>query len=300
MKLSLSNELAVVQPVVLFDSQIARLDLLRLDLIHPVVSGNKWFKLKEWLDIATKGKKDGIITAGGAYSNHIVATAFAARSAGLQSVAIIRGEASALESHSLRDARAYGMAIQFTNRSGFNYIKNNAAEAGLVPDNWLFVPEGGAGPEGVKGAAAILDLVPGISDYTHICCAMGTGTMLAGLSNAAQPHQQVLGVSSLKGEDTLTEKIRSWLKPGAAPFQVFRDFHFGGYAKHPQPLLDFMNGLYQRTNIPTDIVYTGKLMFGIRKLLENGFFKDSDRILAIHSGGLQGNRSLNMGQLVFL
>ncbi len=300
MKISLSNELAVMQPVVLFDSQIARLDLLRLDLIHPVVSGNKWFKLIEWLDIASQGKKDGIITAGGAYSNHVVATAYAARSAGLKSAAIIRGEASALESHSLRDARSYGMAIQFTDRSGYTSIKNNATESGLVPDNWLFVPEGGAGPEGVKGAAAILDLVPGLSDYTHICCAMGTGTMLAGLSNAAQPYQQVIGISSLKGEDTLSEKIKTWQKPGAAAFQVFRDFHFGGYAKHPQPLLNFMNGLYLRTKIPTDIVYTGKLMFGIWKLLENGFFKDSDRILAIHSGGLQGNRSLNMGQLVFL
>jgi 1-aminocyclopropane-1-carboxylate deaminase/D-cysteine desulfhydrase-like pyridoxal-dependent ACC family enzyme len=300
MNISQSNELDLVQPVVLVSDQIARVHILRLDKIHPVVSGNKWFKLKEWLVIAEKQKKTGLFTAGGPFSNHIVATAFAAKSAGLKCAAFIRGEQPKQPSPTLEDAKAYGMELVFTERQTYSRLKNSPYQNSMVPDNYLFIPEGGEGLPGVKGAAGILALVPEVGQYTHIFCAVGTGTMLAGLSNAALSHQQVVGISSLKGMDNISEKIRGWQLAGAAPFKILWDYHFGGYAKHPPELLDFMNHFYQISGIPTDMVYTAKLMFAIKQLLEKGHINGEDRILAIHSGGLQGNRSLKKGQLIFL
>ncbi|ULQ53673.1 1-aminocyclopropane-1-carboxylate deaminase/D-cysteine desulfhydrase [Flavihumibacter fluvii] len=300
MNLSLINHAVAVQPVVLFQEQGIPLDILRLDKIHSVVSGNKWFKLKEWLAIARNERKEGILTMGGAFSNHVVATAFAAKLAGLKSAAIIRGEPAGPESHCLMEARSYGMDLQFISRSDYRSLSHQQDPGRLVRENWLFVPEGGAGAIGVKGAASILETVPSLHKYTHIFCAVGTGTMLAGLSNAALPHQQIVGISSLKGMDSLTEIINRWRFKNAAPFSLLFDYHFGGYAKHPQKLLDFINELYVKTGIPTDIVYTGKMMFALKELLQTGYFSETDNILAIHSGGLQGNRSLKKGQLIFL
>jgi 1-aminocyclopropane-1-carboxylate deaminase len=300
MNLPVTNNMATMQPVEFFRKQRIQVDLLRLDKIHTVISGNKWYKLKEWLKIAIEQRKEGVFTAGGAYSNHIVATACAAQYAGLKSAAIIRGEQGEKQSKTLADARSYGMELHFFSRKDYGLLKTGLENSGLIPANWLAIPEGGQGQPGVLGASSILDIVPSLHDYSHIICAVGTGTMLAGLTNAAFGHQKLIGISSLKGDDNLTSEIKKWQNENAAPFSLLYDYHFGGYAKHPPSLLNFMNELYRITEIPTDIVYTGKMLFGLQDLVKKGHFQDSDKVLAIHSGGLQGNRSLNSGQLIFL
>ena len=288
-----------LQPIRLQGKKNHAIDVLRLDLLHPVVSGNKWFKLTEWMAIAQQEPCAGILSFGGAYSNHIVALAWAAREAGFPSRALIRGEEPDSLNPTLTDARNYGMELLFIPRQRYRQPEVLLKDPSLRPPGWLVVPEGGKGPEGVNGAARILDLVPARLQYSHICCAVGTGTMLAGIRRSAAAWQEVVGISSLKGADTLTPQILSWLPPNAGSFRIFFDYHFGGYGRHPQALLDYMNRLYLQTGLPTDIIYTSKLVYGVEKLMDSAVIPPGSRVLLIHSGGLQGNRSLLPGQLSF-
>lgn len=273
-------------------------DILRLDLVHPVVSGNKWFKLKYYLAEALAGNYHSLASFGGAYSNHIVATAFAAREAGLASTGYIRGEETNPLSPTLRNAMEYGMKLEYVSRETF---RNTEAIMAATANNGIYwVREGGFGTLGAKGASDIL-LVTDTSSYSHIICAVGTGTMLAGLVQAALPHQQLVGISVLKNHFGLEQEVRSLLpqKEGLASFTIEQDFHFGGYAKHPQNLIRFMQETWVQERLPTDIVYTSKLLFAVKHLLAHQYFPAGSRLLLIHSGGLQGNASLPSGTLPF-
>lgn len=297
--MSIHPESITIEPIRFYTEQTIEVSLLRLDKIHTVISGNKWFKLKEYLALALEAKKQGIITFGGAWSNHIVASAYAARQAGLSSIGMIRGEEPLLYSQSLIDALSYGMELRFLSR--FDYQQATRGNIMSFPDaeNFQFIPEGGKGSPGISGAASILELVPNLPAFSHICCAVGTGTMLAGLANAALPHQEIIGISSLKGTDTLSASIMPFLHPEAARFTILFDYHFGGYAKHPPALIDFMNRFFRTTQVPTDMVYTSKLMFAVESLLKAAYFPEGSSLLVVHSGGLQGNRSLSAGELIF-
>lgn len=297
--MSIHPESVTRENIRFYPEQTIEVSLLRLDKIHPVISGNKWFKLKEYLGQAIQQQKPGIITYGGAWSNHIVAAAYAARLAGLSSIGLIRGEEPAVYSQTLLDARSYGMKLRFLPRADYRSAAHDPGFSWPGTKNFLLVPEGGMGAPGVSGAASILDLVPDLPRFSHICCAVGTGTMLAGLASAASPEQELVGISSLKGRDSLTASIQGMIHPSIARFRIFFDYHFGGYAKHPPALIDFMNRFYRETRIPTDIVYTSRLMYGIEQLLKGGYFSEGTRVLVIHSGGLQGNRSLPAGELIF-
>lgn len=215
--------------------------VLRLDRIHPVISGNKWFKLKYHLQQA-RGSK-GIVTFGGAWSNHLVATAFACRQAGLASMGIVRGE---MMTKTLEDARDYGMELRFVSRSDYRDYP--------TPHDYYRVPMGGESPYGVAGASEILQLVD-LTAYTHIACAVGTGTMMAGLMKGSLP---VIGISSLK------------IPSGSA--NIFTGYHFGGYARYSDALISFMNELYQLHQLPTDFVYTAKLLYGVLDLAAKDYF----------------------------
>ena len=275
-------------------------DVLRLDLIHPVVSGNKFFKLKEYLSEAEHQNKKVLVTFGGAYSNHIVATAAAAEWQGLKSIGIIRGEKPAALSHTLMQARSYGMDLIFVSRE--EYRRKS------LPDEWLknyrpedlyIINEGGYGSRGMEGSRDILKDC-NASTYTHILSAAGTGTTLAGLIAASHPGQAVIGISVLKNNFSLEKEINALLpteKQGR--FQLDHAYHFGGYAKHTPQLLQFMNDWYAQTGIPSDFVYTGKLFFAAHDLLQKSYFPEGSRLLIIHSGGLQGNLSLPKGTLIF-
>ena len=275
----------------LFQNKNVQLDVLRLDKIHPVISGNKWFKLKYHLDNFNAGNYKGILTFGGAWSNHIVATACACYLQKIKCVGIIRGEKPLQFSASLLEAANYEMDIKFISREMYSQKNSNDFLEPIKKEfpGYYIVPEGGAGKEGEKGAGEILQYADG-NNYTHIAGAVGTGTMFNGIKQVASPDQDIFGIVVLKGwkEENKQEKAR-----------LFLNYHFGGYAKYDQTLLDFMNDVFRRTNIPTDFVYTGKLAYAIFDLVKKDQFVPGSKILMIHSGGLQGNSSLQKGSLIF-
>lgn len=275
-------------------------DVLRLDLLHPVVSGNKWFKLQNHLELAPPGAP--LLTFGGAWSNHLVATAFAAQQANRRSIGIVRGERPSSLSATLQESRSYGMTLDFVSRKCYAAKAQPTFLQDLLrryPGVYL-IPEGGGGMPGIIGSEGILRGVDP-DRYTHVLCAVGTGTTWMGLVRAAARQTTVLGIPVLKGPVTIADVDRDGL---LTPDQVDRarilpGHHLGGYARHPQDLLDFMNSFYQLSGIPTDIVYTGKLFYALSNMVDSHFFPAHSRLLIIHSGGLQGNRSLAPGRLIF-
>ena len=281
-----------------FADNINKLAVLRLDLLHPVVSGNKWFKLRYYLEDALSLNKKMIATFGGAYSNHIVAAAFAAGKAQLLCTGYIRGDADAVPGPTLLQARSFGMNTVFVSRDAYR-DKDKIIEKFNGPDTY-WINEGGYGPLGAKGAATILD-IPGTGQYSHILCATGSGTMMAGLVKAARPGQEIIGVSVLKNHLSLETEVRALLdgSENSKPFSFIHGYHFGGYARHPQPLMDFMKEAWERWQLPTDIVYTSKLLFAVKDLVNKSYFPPESKVLVIHSGGLQGNNSLPPNTLAF-
>ena len=267
------------------------LDALRLDKIHPVISGNKWFKLKYHLDNFNAGNYNGIITFGGAWSNHIVATACACYLKKIKCISIIRGERPLQLSDTLHEAANYEMDLKFISREMYAQKTTDEFLGSLKKEfpGYYIIPEGGAGKEGEKGASEILEYADG-KKYTHIACAVGTGTMFNGISAAASASQNILGIVALKGWKVENEMNNT---------EMFLDYHFGGYAKYDLALIDFMNEFFRLTNIPTDFVYTGKLAFALFDLIKKNHFTPGSKILMIHSGGLQGNASLQKGSLIF-
>jgi 1-aminocyclopropane-1-carboxylate deaminase len=276
------------------------IDILRLDAIHPVVSGNKWFKLRYYLQTANEKGCTQLLTFGGAHSNHIVATASAAKEMAMDSIGIIRGEAPTHYSAALTDAQNMGMQLQFVSRDAYAQKESPHFITALQTQNpnALLIPEGGSGPLGIAGAATILQTID-TRPYTHIACAMGTGTMLAGLAINLLPHQQLIGIPVLKG-------FNQWLATQTIinpqllhQVHLYYNYHFGGYAKKNERLIHFMNQLYQQTGLPTDFVYTAKLLYAVIDLFEHEILLPSHRLLVVHSGGLQGNRSLPKGLLAY-
>jgi 1-aminocyclopropane-1-carboxylate deaminase len=254
--------------------------MLRLDLLHPEISGNKWFKLKYNLEAAGTRR---IVTFGGAYSNHIAATAAACGLMKIPCTGIFRGERPAVLSHTLQTAEAKGMQLEFVSREA--YREKSIAN---YPDAYI-IPEGGNNEAGIRGCKEILGLAD-TSQFTHILCACGTATTLKGLISTALPHQQVWGYVVLKGAEYLQNEL-----PQTNNWRLVHDYHGGGYAKTTPALLDFINQFYRDTKIPLDIVYTGKLVHGFSQSV----FPEGSKILLIHTGGLQGNLSLSPNVLDF-
>ena len=278
--------------------------MLRLDKLHPIVSGNKWFKLRFYIEEAIQNSFDTIASFGGPYSNHLVALAFAAKESQLKSIGYVRATKNEPLTPSLQEAIQYGMQLEFIGRTNFQEIKNEMLLQHKVSPEIIthktktyFINEGGYGILGAKGAATILNNIG--NSFTTIIAAVGTGTMLAGLINGAAQHQQVIGIPVLKNEQTIETEIKALLNNKSTHFSLLHQFHQGGYAKTSPALIEFMNQLWSTEKIPTDIVYTGKLLFAVNELLKENYFKLGSKILLIHSGGLQGNRSMPAGTLIF-
>lgn len=284
----------------LYQQQGVEVDVLRLDLIHPGVSGNKWFKLREYLADAEGQGKKVLLTFGGAFSNHIAATAAACKESGVRCIGVIRGERAPTLSHTLQAAQRDGMDLYFTSREAYKTKAiPEAVWEQFAKDDVYIINEGGYGVKGRQGAESILDYCPR-GRYTHIIAACGTGTTLAGLVAAAALEQAVIGIPVLKNYTAMEAEINDLLPVELhSGYTLIHDYHFGGYAKHPPPLIDFMNRWYGQTGIPSDFVYTGKLFCAVDDLVHKGYFPSSSRILAVHSGGLQGNDSLPKGTLIF-
>jgi 1-aminocyclopropane-1-carboxylate deaminase len=269
-------------------------DVLRLDKIDPVISGNKWFKLRYYLEEAKSQLKKGILTFGGAWSNHIIATATACHQNGLQSIGIIRGEEPPQLSPTLLHAKEQGMQLVFISRNAY---QNKEIPATIQPEEYYIINEGGYGIMGARGASTILEHCH--HNYTHYCCAVGTGTMMAGIINHTKAEQKTIGISVLKNNTRLDEMIQALVVHKNDDWKLIHDYSFGGYAKHQPALLQFMNEFYSQTGIPSDFVYTGKLFYAICDFVEKKYFSEGSRLLLIHSGGLQGNESLPPGSLMF-
>lgn len=292
--MQLSFASIIEQPVYLFEKNNIAASVLRLDRLHPVISGNKWFKLQYYLNDAREQNKKRIITFGGSWSNHVVATAAACRMNGLASVGIIRGEMPLHLSATLIDAMELGMEFHFINRDEY---RDKIIPAGILTDEDYIINEGGFGPKGAQGAGEILNYCQ--KDFTYCCCAVGTGTMMAGLLNAITATQKIIGISVLKNAQSLEKDVAILSNKEVPTWKILHDYHFGGYAKQTTELIRFMNEFYEQTKIPLDFVYTAKLFYAVTDLVRKDFFPPGSRLLLIHSGGLQGNQSLRKGSLIY-
>ena len=266
----------------------------REDLLHPVISGNKYRKLKYNLAEAKRIGNKKLLTFGGAFSNHIVAVAGAGKEFGFETIGIIRGEElmdKIGENPSLQFAHEHGMQFHFTDRTSY---RDKTAPEFLSKLEQMFgsfylIPEGGTNNLAIKGCEEILTYEDKI-EFSHICCAIGTGGTISGIINSSRENQQIIGFSSLKG-DFLSEVICNFVQK--KNWNVNCTYHFGGYGKVSEELIDFLNQFYQETKIPLDPIYTGKMMFGIIDLIQDNYFPPHSKILAIHTGGLQGIAGMN-------
>ena len=268
--------------------QPVQLTIKRLDLIHPQISGNKFFKLKYNLLAAQQQGFSQALTFGGAFSNHIAATAFAAQHFGFQSIGMIRGEelASQQFNPTLQTAQDLGMQLHFLSR--FEYRLRHQAEylqqlQQQYPQAFI-IPEGGSNALAIQGTQEILS-PDDLENYDVICCAVGTGGTLAGIIESSSEQQHVLGFSALKG-DFLKHDIQQWTDK--SNWSLTDAYCCGGYAKITPKLLQFMQQFEQQHHIPLEQVYTAKMMMGLLDLIQYHHFPAHTRILAIHTGGLQG------------
>lgn len=265
-----------------------RLLIKREDLNHPIVSGNKWWKLKYNLDEAVRLQHKTILTFGGAYSNHIYATAAAAHELNLKSIGIIRGEETLPLNPTLAFASRMNMKLHYVDRE--TYRNKNSPEFIRQLQNtygdFYMIPEGGSNRLAVKGVREFAQQLN--VDFDYACCAVGTGGTLAGLITGLDIQRQIIGFSSLKGGDFLKQDVEHYVGTSQSNWRIETNYHFGGYGKQNQLLLDFIRDFESQHHIPLDQVYTGKMMFGIFDLIQKKYFKEGSTILAIHSGGLQG------------
>lgn len=266
-----------------------KVDMLRLDKIHPLVSGNKWFKLHPAIDAAKAAGYGHLLSFGGAHSNHLLALAAAAHGAGFRSTGLVRGHHGAAKpTETLKYCMQKGMHLHFLDRQVYRRKTEPSFLDGVqkqYPDAWV-IPEGGADAYGRKGSEQIAAHIP--DGYTHVCCAIGTGTMFAGLRNALPASVYMLGFIPMKGGKYIDASIVSYLRNGRNDcWQTWDRWHFGGFGKSNPDLRRFVSGFYDRSGIPLDLVYTGKMMAGVRELLDQQFFPSSAKILCIHSGGLR-------------
>lgn len=281
-------------------SQTAKVKLFvkRDDLIHPLVSGNKFRKLKYNLVEAKKKGSETILSFGGAYSNHIHALSAACNGNGFKSIGIIRGDEIRPLNHTLQFAEDNGMELHWISRGDYRkkdepeFIEKLKEQFG----NFYLVPEGGTNELAIQGAS---EIIPEIEiEFDYICTGVGTGGTIAGLIKSCPSKSKVLGFSALKG-DFLKDEVQGLLEEGhnkgqkdneksASGWEINVDFHFGGYAKVKPELWDFIDDFKEEVDIQLEPIYNGKMMFGIKALCERGFFKPRETIVALHTGGLQG------------
>ena len=273
------------------NDQAIEITIKRLDQIHPQISGNKFFKLKyNFLEAQRLGVKN-ILTFGGAFSNHIAATAYAAHLFGFQSIGIIRGEELQHKTlnHTLETAKQFGMQLNFVSREEYRQKDNIEFlnKLNLQFPNSYIIPEGGTNTLAIQGCQEILT-ANDLNHYDIICCAVGTGGTISGLIEASAKHQTVLGFSALKGDFLQTEVATQTAKNN---WKIIDRYCFGGYAKTQPELLAFIEQFEYQHRIPLEHIYTGKMLFGIFDLISKHYFAQGTRILVIHSGGLQGRKA---------
>jgi len=268
----------------------------REDLVHETISGNKWYKLKYNILEARKQNINTIVTFGGAYSNHIYAVAAAGKLYNFNTIGIIRGEEHIPLNPTLSFATTNGMKLYYLDRESYrskysseitNNLRNKFGE-------FYLLPEGGTNELAVKGCREIIDNIN--IDFDFICCPCGTGGTIAGLISGLEEEKFALGFSVLKGASFLREDVSNLLKKVDGKkydnWDINLNYHFGGYAKFNKELAKFVYEFSKKNKIPIEPIYTGKMLFGIYDLVSKGFFPKGSKIMAIHTGGLQGLNGL--------
>ena len=270
----------------------------REDLIHPTISGNKYRKLKYNILEAQSQRKKTLVTFGGAYSNHIAAVAALGKEEGLKTIGIIRGDElgndlnkTLLSNPTLKYAYDCGMQFKFVSRTEYRDKNSKSLLANLKSEfaDFFLIPEGGTNELAVKGCEEILSNETDQFDY--ICVSVGTGGTISGIINSAETHQNIIGFPALKG-DFLIDEIKKWTDK-KSNWKLNLDYHFGGYAKTTDELIQFINNFKNKTKIQLDPIYTGKMMFGVVDLINKNYFAKGSRILIIHTGGIQGIQGMN-------
>lgn len=288
-----------IQSIDFPNSDNLELAIFRLDLLHPVIQGNKYFKLIYNLEHASKNNLE-ILTLGGAHSNHIHACALACNSEGIPCIGIIRGSNFSHLSPTLEKAQELGMKLHFVDRESYRLLRD-APNKGVfrkileniqidVPPNIHCIPEGGSNQLGVQGAK---DILKDLSyEFDYVLCAVGTGGTLAGLILQQQGKKKLIGISSLKDE-YLPSAVGEMLDKNYDNWEINFDYHFGGYAKFNQELIAFINTFKNQTKIALCPIYTGKMMYAFYDLAKKHYFEKGSKILCLHTGGLQGIEGFN-------
>jgi 1-aminocyclopropane-1-carboxylate deaminase len=270
----------------LFDEQGLKVFIKRDDMIHPIMSGNKWRKLKYLLKQAHAENKAHLVTFGGAYSNHLLATAAAAAKFGFKSTGFVRGEE--VNNDTLFLCRLHGMNLIFTDRESYR-DKPTLFKRNFVNDNNVFfIDEGGASALATRGCSELIDELP--ETYDHIFCACGTGTTAAGIINGLSERKlstQLHGIPVLKNGEFLRAEIDNFLERPSA-YHLHTHYHFGGYGKVNDELIKFVKQFVAKTGILIEPVYTGKMLYALYDLAAKNYFRPGSRILAIHTGGIWG------------
>ena len=287
-------------PIVRIESEIAvksgvHLFLKREDLIHKRLSGNKWRKLKYNLLAAKEEKKKTLLTFGGAFSNHIAAVAEAGDLFDFKTIGVIRGEESLPFNATLQKASVKGMQLIFVSRSEYRNKKELLSTLPIDLSETYVIPEGGTNALALKGCREIISHCHFDQRIDYWCTACGTGGTAAGMISALNKNQHLIGFSVLKGDfmENNIQELLDFLGVKHKNWSVNNHFHFGGYAKFDLDLIQFINDFKKDFDIPLDPIYTGKLLFGVFKLIEKGFFKKGSNIMLVHTGGLQGIRGFN-------
>ncbi|WP_036249617.1 1-aminocyclopropane-1-carboxylate deaminase/D-cysteine desulfhydrase [Methylobacter sp. BBA5.1] len=280
-------------PDPLIDRCGVELWIKRDDLLHPVISGNKWRKLKYILDHALSSGAHTLISMGGAYSNHLHALAFVGRALGMKTIGLVRGERPDTLNPTLADMQHWGMELRFVSRYDYRSLRQYKGWQDLpgIGAGQYWLPEGGAQALALKG---VMELALEIKlSYDVICAPCGTGATLAGIIEAAPEPASVIGFAALKNARFLTADIERLLSGPRANWQVNLDYHFGGFAQVTDELLAFIDAFELKTQVPLEPVYTGKMLYGLYDLMARGCFKPGQRIIAVHTGGLQGKRGFD-------
>jgi 1-aminocyclopropane-1-carboxylate deaminase len=287
-----STPLQEIEHDVLREADV-RLIVKREDLNHSSISGNKWWKLKCNLEEAAKQKKKTLLTFGGAYSNHIYATAAAAKEAGFECIGLIRGEETLPLNATLSFAGSSGMKIHYISREDYRrkHEKKFVEDLNDRFGDFYLIPEGGTNALAVKGCAEFAMQYLRNIDADYVCLAVGTGGTMAGIIEGMQDEKEIIGFPILKGGEFLSDEIKALIQNFSGSvyhnWHLETDYHFGGYAKSSPALEDFIS-IMRAKNLPLDMVYTSKLMWGILDCAKKGKFRSGSTVLAIHTGGLQG------------
>ena len=286
--------LSPLQPIShpLFTKHDIKVSIKRDDLIHPVISGNKWRKLKYNINHAVKHGYDGILSFGGSYSNHIHALAFAGKTHQLKTHGIIRGESHHQENCTLSQARDWGMMLSFVDRMTYKKRADQdyLAELQAEYSNLYIVPEGGSNQLALLGVGELIKELDQQCQYDVVMTPVGSGGTLAGLINQDNNRHLILGIAVLKHQGYLYDEVNVLLGENHQHnrWKILNDWHCGGYAKFTPQHLATIKDFSQKVNIPFEPIYSGKMIIALLSLIEQGYFNRGQHIALVHTGGLQG------------